>query len=199
MYQKPAPLLVGLQGDPGWGTSPGGMASPSPLWCLPCDLGGMLVQASLEQSKFQDQKVMVWLPVPKIWSDLEGASPCSFSPAGLAVYLSFIPRLPTRLRAYVSVSLPLLPLFLPLSSSLLPSCFFISLWLPSAFEDMEEVVLQTCASVSHLCVLMLTCIPLADLGPESSEQGPCIPYWTQEDPTMVLLEFRKQGTERDGI
>lgn len=148
------------------------MASPSSQWYLPCDLGRMLVQASLKQSKFQDQKVMLWLPVPKIWSNLEGASPWSFSLADLAVFLSCIPRLPTRLGAYVSVSLPLLPLFLPLSSSFLPLCFFISLWLPSAFDDMKEVVLQTGASVSHLCVLIVTCTPLAGLGPESSEQGP---------------------------
>lgn len=84
-----------------------------------------------------------------------GSKPLS-SLDGLVLYLSFIPRLPTRLRTYVSVSLPLLPLFLPLSSSLLPSCFLISLWLPSAFEDMEEVVLQTSASISHLCVLIVT-------------------------------------------
>lgn len=90
LVQKPT-FLCGLVGGTGMGTNPGSMAwslYQKPTFLL---MGGMLVQASLKQSKFKDQKVMAWLPVLKIRSNLGGASPCPLSPSGPVAYLSFTP------------------------------------------------------------------------------------------------------------
>lgn len=105
-------------------------------------------------------------------------------------------RLSTRLRAYVSVSLPNLSFF-P-SFYFFPFLLFPHSPLASALEHMEGIVLQTKVSVPHLCLLIGTYISLADVGPESSQQGSCTPCWTPEDPVRALLGFRKQGIEREG-